>query len=996
MTESIQPLDTAKRSLWHPLALLRSCQQRITNARSSYLIYCFLIPAVMTYLLYLSMGHYPFGNGTVLVLDLNAQYVYFFEALRNLVHGDASLLYSFSRALGGEFMGIYAYYVASPLSYLVALFPTDRMLEALLVLFMLKSGLCGLSFGYYLHKHSKNVNRVMAVAFSCMYALCAYAVVQQNNTMWIDALIWLPLLTLGIEELIKHRRFKLFILSLALTLWSNYYIGYMVCIYVALYFFYYLFAEGDRSNPTGERMHRLRAFIRIAVCSAIGIAISAFVVLGAYYSLTFGKNSFSSPYWGLSDNFNVLDLFTKFLPGTYDTVRPEGLPFIYTGLLTLFLVPVYFMCRSFTSREKLASLGFIGVFFLSFITNPIDLIWHGFQHPNWLNYRYSFLLCFFLLVLAYKGFGSLRSVSEKFLLGIAAFLILFVAVCQKEEFPTYVESESKLLVFPTVLFSILVIITLLCLLCLLLRQRNVRKRESLCGVLASVIIVELFVSSITCMVQFNNDVLYSQYSSYNDFLKDARQITELVKTEDPAFYRMEKTAHRKVNDNMALGIRGLSNSTSTLNKETIDFLHLMGYTSKSHWSQYLGGNPVNDSLLGIRYVIDTHEGESSPLYYEKAYATEAYAAYRNPYALSMAYGVDSSLTDFDMLDHQSHFERLNALVGTMLGEEYAALFVPLSVDDPKVTDCNVGMAQNHVKYYVNGGPAAADGDETVYYGTVTYTVTTERDGELFFYAPSDYPRETLLRVNNISRGTYLGNDTNRIISLGVFEAGETVRVSLTMKETELYLRTGESYFYHLDTDAMASAFGALSQMPQFIIDDSSTDDHLTGTITTAEGTQTVMTTIPFDKGWHVYLDGEELPTYKVLNALIAFDIEGEGEHTLELKYRPAIYTVGFALSVIGTLAFLTMCVLEWIGRKVYRKRHPEASAVKDTPWTLPDFDEDALLLESTPPLPKKEARTPRQLFSKMKKRTASGVGDLESPAEEQAPEQENESNGGNN
>ena len=96
-----------------------------------------IIPAVLFFLIYLVRGLYPFGNGTVLVLDLNGQYVYFFEALRNKVLEGGSLLYSWSRALGGEFLGIYAYYIASPLSYLICLFPKERTQVFLLVLFMI-------------------------------------------------------------------------------------------------------------------------------------------------------------------------------------------------------------------------------------------------------------------------------------------------------------------------------------------------------------------------------------------------------------------------------------------------------------------------------------------------------------------------------------------------------------------------------------------------------------------------------------------------------------------------------------------------------------------------------------------------------------------------------------------------------------------------------------------------------------------------------------------
>jgi len=331
------------------LSFFRRLQQRISASPSSYLALCFIVPAVVMYLVYLARGIYPFGDGSVLVLDLNAQYVYFYEGLRSFAHGDADILYSFSRSLGGEFIGIYAYYVASPLSYIVALFPKERILEALLTIFILKTGLCGFTFGFYLHKNSKAPNKLIVLTLSTMYALSAYGIIHQHNSMWIDAMMLLPLITYGIEQLVKFGKFKLFVLSLALCIWSNYYIGYMVCIYVALYFFYYFLAYGDgRNNPCGEKAHFTRSFIRIAVFSLIAIAMAAFIILGAYYSLGFGKNEFSNPDWTLKAKFGFLDFFTKFLPGSYDTVRPEGMPFVYTGILTLILVPIFFISKKFS------------------------------------------------------------------------------------------------------------------------------------------------------------------------------------------------------------------------------------------------------------------------------------------------------------------------------------------------------------------------------------------------------------------------------------------------------------------------------------------------------------------------------------------------------------------------------------------------------------------------------------------------------------------------
>ena len=939
-------------------AYLRALQEKISASPASYLAYCFFVPAIIMYLIYLAMEIHPFGNGSVLVLDLNGQYVYFYEALRNAVYGEGSLLYTFFRGLGGEFMGMYAYYIASPLSYIVALFPQSRILEALLTIILLKVGLCGFSFGFYLHKNTEHPNKVVSVAFAVMYALCAYAVVYQNNIMWIDALIWLPLLTYAIEQMIKNRKYKLFVVSLSLTMMSNYYIGYMVCIYVVLYFFYYYFAHTkEQLNPKGERLHFLRAGARVGVFSLISAAISAFVILGAYYSLTFGKNDFSNPNWSFRQKFDFLDFFTKFLPGSYDTVRPEGLPFVYCGVLALILVPVYFMSKKIRAREKVISLIFIGIFVLSFIASPIDLIWHGFQTPNWLNYRYSFMLSFFLLVLAYKGFGNLRRISERFILGVSAFIILFAAVCEKLEFETYVVSDGELLTLQTVWLTIIAAVAFLVTLCLLIREKRPKARESLAGVLAAFVCVEIFCSSLACVVQFDDDVSYSSYSGYNDFVGGIRPIVEDVKEYDSGFYRMEKLIHRKFNDNMALGIRGLSNSTSTLNAETLKFLNHMGYTSRSHLSQYLGGNPVNDSLLGIKYLIDSRDSDKLDHYYTQILSDEKYSAYQNPYALSVAYGVDESVKNFQMSSYGTHFERLNALVKTMSGTS-ANIFIPIYDYDTAVSaDCAKRDAGSTTTYSV----AVEDGTPAV-----SYSFVAPKSAEYYFYPPARSNAEVKLSVNEENLGKLLGSNTKHIAPLGYFEQGETITVTLTLQGDDVTLYNYYDYFWYINEDAFKNAFEQLRNNPQFLITEY-TEDDLVGTITTNKASQMIQTTIPYDEGWKVYLDGEEIETYKTLDALVAFDIENAGEHTLQLKYSPDIYVLGAILSTGGAFVFAVLCVVEFI----LKKKNKYCPETVDFFWIAEDFDEDHEAMKLLPPEPEQKKKSFSDMLKIFKKKDSS-------------------------
>lgn len=924
-----------------------------------YLLASFLIPAAVVFLIYLARGEHPIADGCVLVLDLNAQYVWFFEALRNFVHGDADLLYSFSRALGGEFLGIYAYYLASPLSYLLCLFPTDRMLEGLLVLFMIKAGLCGVSFGYYIHKTQDKLNRVSTVIFSALYALCAYAIIQQNNTMWIDALFWLPLITLGIESVIKHGKFKLYTVSLAMGLFSNYYIGWMLCIYCLVYFFLYYFAHNEegRNNPLCEKWHFLRSLLRMAFYSLIALGIAAIILLAAFYSLNFGKTTFSNPSWEVSVKFDLLEFLYKLLPGSYDTVRPAGLPFVYCGILTLLLIPSYFLSKRYSMRQKIFSALLIVILLASFSINVVDLIWHGFQNPNWLNHRYSFMLSFYLCVLACRAFSHFEEISLRTTALTACLIGVLCVILQTYTDENYITPDD----FTCIYLSLALLLIYVAVLALLRTSPN---KPLVTFTLLVVIVGEVFLNGLFGLNALGEDVGFSKYSYYNDFLKKSRAITALVQENDDSFYRMEKTFFRKTNDNMALGIRGLSGSTSTLNKETVTILNKMGYASKSHWSKYLGGTPLNDSLLGLKYIITDKDFSLYEDYYEEAHTythTDAagketkYVAYLNPYALSIAYGVDDDVLEFplgyvesteaeetddktsaislavdalkDKLnewlnieennlseykdEYASPFERLNAMVSAMLGEEEPLqIFVPIDV-----TRESYGKLGDHLQNFAGGETGFKTIPDSIKNPSLFIETEMPVDAELFFYLPTKFPREIELSLSvndNTPKkyGTFNGNETARIISLGERSEGDTIELEMSLIKRQLYWLKGKHCFYYLDMELFKDVMHRLAK-DQLVIEEY-TERSFDGSFTASREKELVMTTLAYDNGWNVFIDGKRVELIKVFGAFGGFYIEGAAgqTHTVEIFYMPKTIVIGCLISVGSILVFIAILILD--------------------------------------------------------------------------------------
>ena len=926
-----------------------------------------IIPAVLFFLIYLVRGLYPFGNGTVLVLDLNGQYVYFFEALRNKVLEGGSLLYSWSRALGGEFLGMYAYYIASPLSYLICLFPKERTQEFLLVMFMIKAALCGGTMGFYLHKHSEKRNKLSIVAFAVMYAMSAYCVVQQNNTMWIDAVMWLPLVAYGVEQLIKFGKYKLFVIFLSLTLASNFYIGYMVCIFVLLYFFFYHFAfcENNANNPNNERSHFLKSFIRIGCYSILAIGMAAVIVLGAYYSLQFGKNDFTDPSWDIFLRIDILDIFFKMLPSSYDTVRIDGLPFIYCGLLTAVLAPLFFCCKKFTTREKVVCGIFLAIFILSFMISVLDLVWHGFQKPQWLNNRYSFMFCFFLLTLAFRAFENIEYVDNKCIGCVTAFIVLIVALFQafaKEYQDKLIalkygpkEEDFQIHVWATIVLTLVCLVVYIVIIALMKHSiTHPVNLDLVSAILLCVICVEVFLSGLCNINDLDEDVGYTKYSYYNEFQTLYRPVTETLLETDRTFYRFEKTYHRKLNDNMALSIKGLSNSTSTLNKSTITFLHQLGYYSSSHKSQYIGGNPVGDSLLGLKYIIS--ERDLSHIYGDPVLTGEDYAkymgmtldelkeatfadqykdldasminVYKNPYALSLAFAANPESFDLNMKDYnifvnqeknpekynpdgyKSPFTRLNALITAILDEdETVEVFKPATMNgDPTVSDgVKVSVSSNHNKYEGEKGDS------------ITYSYTVPEGVNLYLYFPAYYNRAIKLSSDTmkIADGTTkLDSCNERIVELGYTTGTEyELTVKIDSDSKLFYTMLDDAYVYYVDMDVLNEAFSRL-QSEQMIMSEDYNDDDIRGTITTLKGNKTILTTIPYDKGWEVYVDGERVETTEALDSLVAFDIESAGEHSIRFLYRPTTFKLGITISAISFACFILIMVFEKILKKI--------------------------------------------------------------------------------
>ena len=376
----------------------------------------------------------------------------------------ASLTYSWVSGLGSCFLGNYFNYLSSPIGAIIMFFGHKNMPEAIASMILIKAALSASTFTYYL-KRSLKSQSFASTAFGIMYAFCAYMLAYYWNVMWLDAMVLLPVVLLGIERIINHGKPVTYIIGLALSMFSNYYMSYMLCIFSVIYFIYYFAVNNSIYSLVNTRIKTqslieklannkfLRTGTIFALASFAAAGLMACVLLPVYSVLKSSSATSGTFPKDFSTYFNFYDFFANHFAGLTTTIRSSGddvLPNVYCGVLTIILAPLYFFTRSISKKEKIATLTLLGVLYISFNANMLNYIWHGFHFPNDLPYRQSFIYSFVLLVIAYKTFIRIREFKTRHFAVVGAALLAFVILTE--------ELTSKNVTDSTIIFTMILIV----------------------------------------------------------------------------------------------------------------------------------------------------------------------------------------------------------------------------------------------------------------------------------------------------------------------------------------------------------------------------------------------------------------------------------------------------------------------------------------------------------------------------------------------------------
>lgn len=560
------------------------------------------------------------------------QYAPIMVELQHKLHEGGNLFYSWHGGGGASFWNLLAYQAASPLALAVLfIFPEHLIVEAITLLILLKVGLAGATMCYFLGTITINTSAIdtsglhertregtvwpLRIVCACLYALSAYTLSYFWNIMWFDAVALLPLCIAGLAKILKSQSPALYIVALALTLWCNYYIAAMECIFIILAYFALYSCE--------KRAGGVRAFIttslKVLAYSFVAAALCAPLLLPALFS-TMHVNDFSNPNdmtMLMAPRHSAPELFAQFLPLVRQTIF-KGDPNIYCGMISVLLTSIFFLNGAISLRKRICAACLLAVLLVSMSIPELDLAWNFFHEPNGIPFRYSFVAVFVVVGLAYYSFVTIKHIpwyALVFAITFVAALVAFVFFAnpyQTENMPVFLAVNMSLLVlYAIVLFAL---------------RTSLVSQSLVTGILSVAVILELgFVAipSVSSLVEEPRETLFKNHDDIAHLVERAQR------DNDDAFLRIDVTPTPNRNMPFVHQYPGLSIYASSIDTATTQYMRALGFKGEDAGNEYLFTplGPREHALLGLSYLI-VHEKEDAPQNVTHVDTSGVYRLYR--------------------------------------------------------------------------------------------------------------------------------------------------------------------------------------------------------------------------------------------------------------------------------------------------------------------------------------------------------------------------------
>ena len=866
----------------------------------NYLALSFFVPLIGFLSIMLFGGYEPFGdNRSMLYSDMYHQYYPFFVSFRNMLRNGESLLYNWNIGMGLDFLGLFSYYLASPLNLLSVLLPESWTLEYFSLLSPIKLSLASLFFAIFLKKTFKQDDLSLTL-FGAFYGLCAWALGYQWNVMWLDTFALLPLVALGTISLLRDKKFFLYTISLFLSVFVNYYVGFFTCIFVFLLFICY---EICRFKSISRFLSDL---LRIAIFSLLAIGMTVILELPTFAALQTTQSSVNKFPEGFRLNIadentwlGLLDAMRQVAGNMGGGLTPsfkEGLPNLYCGVGTILLAFLFLTTGQVKIRDKICSVLLLLFFIFSFIIRQLDYIWHGFHFTNMIPYRFSFLFSFVLLYMAYRAY-LLRRDFKLWQLIVGGVLALGVLACSESiTDPVYIAYN---LIFFLFYFAILLYPTLLGKLPRTapkeVRISHKKKQRNRRDISAALLAVTMCLELIMNIVNFGVAFPYTGVSNYPKGTADTEHILDYMKEteKDSLFYRTEMTHSQTLNDGALNNYYGISTFTSSANVKVTEFMRDLGYGAKNTYNRYCfeESSPVANLFLGLKYMIERDGNVEMNSYFDVVETSGNVHLLKNNAYLPLGFLANVQLGSVDFSKNTATFDFQNELLSAASG-------ITQDVWTAVSRDWLIISSENVVVKTKNGSGYCTyeSGDKT---GTITYTYNIAQEG--FLCLDLNLPKKNSYNV--YLNGLKLFNETYSIpqsIAVSDVHPGDVIEIKLTCKANENSNMNIKAAI--LDETVFREAYDVLAAS---VWDpDEFSNTRLSGSIS-CNRDGLLYTSVPQNGNWTAYVDGVETDIILVGDCMIAVPMT-EGDHSFTLLYQNKAFSLGWKISLGCVLIFAVL------------------------------------------------------------------------------------------
>lgn len=888
----------------------------------------FFLPFCIVTVCYIVAGVFPFGDRQILASDGWHQYYPFLLTLRDKLLNGGSLEYIRNVGMGSNYISLYAYYVASPLNLLSVLVPLEYMREFFTLLTILKLSFAGYFFCFFLRTAYRK-NECSMAFFALMYALCSWASAYYWNIMWLDAFALLPLLMAGMVSLLRDGRFRLYVLALALCLWSNYYVAFFCCIFVLLSFFGYCIVCGNGFN------NFLRRFIRIGLCTMLGAGLAAVLLIPTLLAMQITYSAKTTEvnllamnlptrttgvveltgYWDVlkKEVFpNILpalqQVSSRFLPG-YEPASMEGLPNVFCGFSAVILTVFFFCNGKIKLREKLVTIGLLLFLIFSFIFRILDYTWHGFHFPNMLPYRFSFLVPFVLVCTAYRAFNLMDNFKYwklSIIVPISALLGVSAYFAEEKPMPTQV-----------IIASCAVLVCMIVFFLFHGQKKEVEEQKDAQEAHKRTQRVN-YARTFLCFILLCEMCLsYSLgldkvgTSSHNNYPKEnyaVQALLDYAEENDPdPYYRTEVNNTQTLNDGALNNYYGLSVFNSSANVNFNRFTRALGFASwpESNRYAYYEGSPFGNTFAGLKYLID-RDGDHLSSANSLVAVSGTCKLLRNDSYLGLGF-----MTDANLANYQSRAAQKNALLDqeemfTLATGIDERLYEHLTYSELEADEeCTLTKGTNRTFFRFEKPSSKKTANFTIRY-------EIEEGGLILAY----------LHMPGADSVTVSRNDTQilsraakvrTVLNIGDVEAGDVLEFTFKGKSNNsgtitLDVAKQKAGIYTLGMNTLSDEVWELEE---------ATDTYLAGPIEVQKD-GLFYTAIPYEPGWTALVDGEEVPLAQgydpslndvmLTDAVISFPLSA-GYHVIELKYDAPGLKIGLLISLSSLAIFVLLWVL---------------------------------------------------------------------------------------